>query len=448
MKKKFVGILLSVVVAASFLSGCAIKGWNPKLHKDTGEVLNIYCRNNTFQIYVSKYYPGYIDNGDDTGMIGNVTVNWITEYHDYQDELDKALSEQDSVKNDEKVDIFVVEPEYADKYINAEGVCISMKELGLTRWMTDQYQYSIDMVTDAEGNVKGSTWLISPGVFAYRRSVAKQVFGTDDPKEVQEYFSDWDKFAQSAEKLSDAGWKILAGYDDAYRVYAQNVSTPWVVDGKVNIDDNMMDWVEQTKDFADKGYIGRCSMWSDEWIESMKKESGTFGYFGANWFVDISMPFGVQDEYTEKGEVGNGSWGDWAVIEGPAPYYWGGFSICVAQGSDNTNLAADIIYQLTCNPDIMEEMLDENFPFCNNRTIMEKIAAKGVPNEFLGGQNAIEKYCAVADAIRVENTTPYDLELSELFQYQMKSYLDGDVDLDEALDAFYDGAEDIISGSE
>lgn len=451
MKKKLLSVLLSVAVITSFLPGCAIKGWNPKLYKDTGKVLNIYCWNDEFMNYVVEYYPGYRDNGNGTGTIGNVKVNWIIEYNydmNYQNILDVALSKQDSAKDDKKVDIFLVEPEYADKYINTEGVCISMKELGLTRYMADQYQYTKDVVTDDEGNIKGSALMASPGVFAYRRSVAKQVFGTDDPKEIQEYFSDWDKFTDSAGKLWDVGWKVTAGYDDSYRVFAQNVSTPWVIDGEINVDENLMKWVEQTKMFLDEGYIDGNLIWSEEWFESMDKKEGTFGYFGPAWYIDFVLASGIMDEFNGPEEAGNGSWGDWAAIEGPAPYYWGGYWICVAEGSDNANLAADIIYQMTCNPDIMEEMISEEWPFCNNKTVMEKIAEEGMPNEFLGGQNVTEQYCAVADAIRIEHTTPYDFDLSDLFQYQMKSYFDGEVDLDEALDAFYDGAEDIISGSE
>lgn len=34
----------------------------------------------------------------------------------------------------------------------------------------------------------------TPGLFAYRRSIAKDVLGTDDPEQVQAAVADWDKF--------------------------------------------------------------------------------------------------------------------------------------------------------------------------------------------------------------------------------------------------------------
>jgi len=59
-----------------------------------GKVLNIACWNDEFQSRVKDFYPGYKDNGDGTGKIGDVTVKWvITPNQDnaYQNALDEAL---------------------------------------------------------------------------------------------------------------------------------------------------------------------------------------------------------------------------------------------------------------------------------------------------------------------------------------------------------------------
>ena len=82
--------------------------------------------------------------------------------------------------------------------------------------LKDQYQYTKDIVT-VDGVQKGTTWQATPGLFAYRRSIAKDVLGTDDPTEVQAALSDWDKFNDVAEKAAAKGYKMLSGYDDSYR---------------------------------------------------------------------------------------------------------------------------------------------------------------------------------------------------------------------------------------
>ena len=44
---------------------------------------------------------------------------------------------------------------------------------------------------------------VTPGVFAYRRSMAEAVFGTDDPEEIQKHFDTWEHFLESARTLKD-----------------------------------------------------------------------------------------------------------------------------------------------------------------------------------------------------------------------------------------------------
>ena len=88
------------------------------------------------------------------------------------------------------------------------------KDVGLTDDdLKDQYQYTKDIVT-VDGVQKGTTWQATPGLFAYRRSIAEDVLGTDDPTEVQAALSDWDKFNDVAEKAAAKGYKMLSGYDD------------------------------------------------------------------------------------------------------------------------------------------------------------------------------------------------------------------------------------------
>lgn len=456
MKKSPLIILLAITLTVSLLAGggpwvatpilTVYIPWKADFSHDTGEVLNVYCWNEEFKNCMIENYPGYKENKDGTGTIGNVTVNWIIEgtYDmNYQDKLDMALSMQNRADDEKKIDIFLVEADYAPRYTNAEGVCVPMKKLGLTRYMSGQYRYTKDVVTDDKGNVNGSSPVACPGLYVYRRSAARQVFGTDEPDEIRKYFSDWNKFEESAEKLSDSGWKVVSGYDDAYRVYAQNVSAPWVVKGELRIDDNLMRWVEQTKDFTDNGYNNQTHMWDMDWFNGMTSSGDVFGYFGPAWFIDYSMTSGSLDDFFEEAEVGNGTWGDWAAIEGPEPFFWGGYWICVAQGSDNTGLAADIIYQLTCNQDVMKNMITEEWPFCNNRRVMGRLAGGGEPNEFLGGQKVLEQYCAVAEDIRIEHGTAYDWDVDQCFQDTMFYYFDGKADMDTAIRHFYDEVETI-----
>ena len=53
--------------------------------------------------------------------------------------------------------------------------------------------------TVADGVQRGSTWQCCPGTMVYRRDIAKEVFGTDDPTAVGE--KTWSDFMKPVERV-------------------------------------------------------------------------------------------------------------------------------------------------------------------------------------------------------------------------------------------------------
>ena len=185
--------------------------------------------------------------------------------HNYQNKLDEALLNQDSAADDDKIDIFLIEADYALKYVDSDYALDVKADIGLTDAdLAGQYQYTKDIVS-VDGSQRGTTWQATPGLFAYRRSIAKEVLGTDDPTEVQAALSDWDKFNDVAKQAAAKGYKMLSGYDDSYRTFSNNVSAGWVDGTTVKVDPNIMNWVDQTKTYTDNGYNNKTSLWSDQW---------------------------------------------------------------------------------------------------------------------------------------------------------------------------------------
>ena len=111
------------------------------------------------------------------------------------------------------------------KYAQSDMTLDVEKDLGLTEeQMSQMYDYTKQIMTTEEGSIKGVTAFASPVWFTYRRSIAKDVLGTDDPVQVQEYLTDWDKFDEAAVMAKEKGYKMLSGYSDSYRVFSNNVS--------------------------------------------------------------------------------------------------------------------------------------------------------------------------------------------------------------------------------
>ena len=175
----------------------------------------IWCWNDEFQSRFNDYYPEVKEIAADkstTTLKDGTTVKWTinaNENNNYQNKLDEALLNQDSAADDDKIDIFLIEADYALKYVDSDYVLDVKKDIGLTDSdLAGQYQYTKDIVS-VDGSQRGTTWQATPGLFAYRRSIAKEVLGTDDPTEVQSHLSDWDKFNEVAAQAYAKGYKTV-----------------------------------------------------------------------------------------------------------------------------------------------------------------------------------------------------------------------------------------------
>lgn len=460
MKKKTLSTLLAVFMIAGMVAGCgsqpadstatstdtanteAVAETNTsatteaavaETPSDEGKVLNVYCWNDEFQRRVKAHYPGYEEVDATHGKIGDVEVVWnITPNADnaYQNNLDQALLNQESASADDKVDLFLVEADYALKYVDSDYT-MPVADLGITDADTaDQYQYTKDIVTDSNGVLKGLSWQGCPGVMFYSREIAKEVFGTDDPAEVQKKVCDWDTYRETADELKAAGYQIASSANDSYRVYSNNVTSKWVVDGKINIDDNIMKWVEVSKDLVDAGEVGTHDMWSDDWSKGFYPDGKVFGYFGPAWLVNFSMAA------DQEGSIGNQ--GGWAATEGPQGFFWGGTWICAATGTDNAATIKDIMLKLTCDEEIMKNIVVEDDDFVNNKPAMDAMAQdSSYSSQVLGGQNPLAMYCAGVEKLDLSNLSSYDQGCNEEFQRAMKNYFEGNATLEEAKDLFY-----------
>ena len=413
---------------------------------ESGKVLNVWCWNDEFQSRFNDYYPGVKEVAEDkstTTLTDGTTVKWTinpNEGNNYQDKLDEALLNQESAAADDKIDIFLIEADYALKYVDSDYT-MNVNDLGLTEDdMKDQYKYTQDIVKDSNGAIKGTTWQATPGLFAYRRSIAKDVLGTDDPEKVQEALADWTKFDEVAKQAHDKGYKMLSGYDDSYRTFSNNVSAPWVDGTSVVVDKNIMNWVDQTKLYTDNGYNNKTSLWDDGWAADQGPKGKVFGFFYSTWGINFTL-LGNSLETPEaeggKLEVGNGIYGDYAVCEGPQPYYWGGTWICAATGTDNADLVKDIMLNLTCNEEIMKQITLDTQDYTNNIPAMESLAADpDFGSDFLGGQNHIALFAEAAKKIDMSNAGPYDQGCNEKIQNAFKDYYDGNIDEDKAKENF------------
>lgn len=442
MKKRIFSAVICVTVAASMLSGCSLSRKSAgSTASGDGNTLVIYSCNDDFQQTMINYASDIIP--------GNVNTKIVTtgaEDGEYQAKLDATLPKQTTLGEGEKIDMFLMQAPDTEKYVNSDYTLDVRGDLGITDGeLSDQFGYMQQLVTDNDGKLKALSWEAAPGFFAYRRSIAKDVLGTDDPDQVQDAISDWDRFNDVAAKAKKKGYFMLSGYNDSYRTFADNASSPWLdSSGKINIAPELTQWVKQTKSFTDSGYNDRSSVGDGTWAADMGKNGKVFGYFlsasqiGSTLLTDsLEVPV----ESGGKEEKGNGSFGDWGACAGPQDYFYGGVWIAAARGTDNKDLVTAIMKRLTCDKDTLKMMSADSQDFTNTQSGMKETAASDYASALFGGQNHIAMLEKVAENIKLDNLTAYDQYLDKQFQEAMDKYFEGQSDEAAAEKSFYSSVE-------
>lgn len=386
-----------------------------------GQEMNIYCWNEEF---IDLYYPNCYTPED-------IAINWVinpwdADSGDYIDRLDEALARQEEAPWDERVDLFLLQAEDLDKYIESDCT-LSMEEIGF--YETDfMYQYTLDAGTNSKGELKAVPLYLCPGTLIYRRSIARDVLGTDDPEEVQSMLDTWDKFNQTAADAAAKGYYMTASFADTLRPYAAGNTEPWVDEqNNLRLEPGIKEWAEQAKAFIENGYTLEYDFWDLEKNEQMADSGKTMCFFGADWYYNYCMP-----------PIRDSSLGDWAICQGPQPYEHGGVWLLAARGTDNKEFIKQIFRDFSTDDEISEELITWNKLFPNNSDVCSKIESINPEygNSLLDGQNDCAVMHEVAQNLVWNGSSRYSETILEDLPGYLLPYFRGEMEYDEALDNF------------
>ena len=391
MKKRLIAGLLAAASLTARSAGCngsseGAAGGSGDTAAE-GKVINIYSWNDEFRTRLEDVYPEVESTSDDgtvTYLKDGTEIHWVINPNQdgvYQQKLDEALRNQASASADDKIDIFLSETDYVYKYTDAEAdVAMPLTDLGIDpdTDLADQYSFTKTTASDQNGVQRGATWQCCPGLLVYRRDIAKDVFGTDDPTAVGEKVKDWDTLKQTAEELKAKGYFTFASYADTFRLYGNNISQPWVADGEttVKVDPLIMDWIESSKEWLDAGYLDKTvkGQFNDDWNKAMGSNSKVFAFLLPPWGIDFTLA-----------PNWDGEDGAWAVTNPPMTYNWGGSYIHACVGTDNPQHVKDIILSLTSDKDNLIKISKDYQDFTNTVSGMEEAASDdSFASSFLG----------------------------------------------------------------
>lgn len=302
--------------------------------------------------------------------------------------------------------------------------------------------YVVDMTRDQNGKMTALSWQATPGAMFYRRSIAKEVLGTDDPDEVSKWTSDINKYYKLGEMIKEKynGEKYLvAGYSDMSQFIFNQRTEPYVIDNTLTVPESLINYMQLAKDMRENGIEGGVSTWQPAWFSSMA-DASVFSYILPTWGLHYVLKPNAEPEANEgKAEFT----GDWGLCVPPASYSWGGTYIGINRFSEKKNLAWAFVKYVGSDPDFQKYWAKKTGDFVGNMKVVEEIK-DDFSEPFLGGQNHYDYFYNEVKKIDVSRIGPWDFQIENAWGDQVELYANGEKTMDEAFDGFVTAMADIL----
>jgi multiple sugar transport system substrate-binding protein len=426
--KKFLALFMTAVLLAGVLTGCSGGSESAgSKDKDNDVDLKVWSFTDELKKPITKFE-------EKNGIKVELTIVPIA---DYPTKLKPVLESGVGAP-----DVFTGEIAFLKQWVDA-GYWENLSEDPYNAdEIKDKYvPYVFDLGKDQDGNVRALSWQTTPGGIFYKRSIAKEVLGTDDPAEVGKMMGSMEDVFKVAEKMKEKGYSMFPD-EGAIRWFAQGENPkPWVNDkNELQLTDEKIEFLDHAKTLRENSYTALAAEWSPSWFEGMdkpikvkqdgkEKETQVFSYVLPTWGLHSVLKTNVKE-----------SAGDWAVTSGPSPYFWGGTWLGVYNKSENKELAYDFVKMMTQDDEFLTEWAKETGDVLAYNPVTNAIK-DDFSSEFLGGQNNYEFFLEQAKEIEPGIVTKYDQQLDTFYGNAVQQYVDGKKSKKDAIKEFYQKAQ-------
>ncbi|MGI6623781.1 MAG: extracellular solute-binding protein [Acetivibrionales bacterium] len=389
-------------------------------------VITVYCDNGEIVKFIKKFQELYPDFGYE--------IEIYTEYG-FGDENPDRVHDLVNGRWGVIPDIYSVAREDIYKFTKGSDhkFAVPFEELGpdVDKLVKEAEiaQYMIDACTNPEGKLVALGYQSTAGAFIYRRSIAKKVWGTDDPSVISGKIGPgWDKFMKAAAELKAKGYSICSGVLDIWKPIEMSSEQGWFRDGQLVIDPAREEFLDYAREMFEKGYTNNNNeaWWTEEWLGGIRGEGEKeiLGYFGPYWFSNFTMLY-----YCGGDRPGEGTYGDWAVCDPPAGFWNSGSVVMVNKNTKHRDAVAEIIRWLTldasetgCQYLIARGELFNGDSFPASAAVMKKLSRK---SDFLGGQDVFEACLSAVQHANRASLTEYDETINNIWLEEAEAYAEG-----------------------
>lgn len=203
--------------------------------------------------------------------------------------------------------------------------------------MNQVYEYTRPKLVNSNGNVCGIEQSLSPAGVAYRRDLAKEYLGTDDPQELAAMFPTWEAFIEKGVEVKEkSGGSIYMwpGIADAQQFIREQEGLSWIEGDTIKATQSLGRSMELACRMRDAGIVDKLEAWTPAWYAAYGEGKHIFAGC-ATW----SIPFNIEPNDPEGESTGH--WGLMNTPEGNIS--WGGTSLGISKTCKDKRLAWEFV---------------------------------------------------------------------------------------------------------
>lgn len=427
--KKLIKMGLVSILTVAMMTGCSSTGGSDKGSSKKDDKLVIWAFADDLKWHADKF----------TEKTGIETEVVVIPPADYPTKINSTLRGKSK-----DVDIICAEPQMLQNFYEAGY----FEDLSQEPYNADQYEDKfVDYIFKAgkseDGKLRAMTYQMTPGGLYYRTDIAEAVWGDSSPEFVAEKYASYDKIYETAKELNDKGYKIFPDTGSLQRFSSEGENEAWVIDGKLNLPQYRLDYMNLAKKIYDEELMAFAPEWSAAWYKAV---DGKVPY-NAGWEENLENATGNETEvfsyslpswgvFSVIDKNADATQGKWAVTNGPSAYFGGGTFLGINSYSDNKEAAWDFLKMATTDEEVLTEWAKKTGDVVPMPELAEKLAPD-MKLSVLGDQDFYSFFLEEAKKIDYSVVTKYDTTIGDFFGQAVTAYQEGKKTQDEALKEFY-----------
>lgn len=368
---------------------------------------------------IEKIFAAYQEKTGSDAVLDYVTVQQAEAFQKLQTTVSAGLDMPDIVPSE----------------IGQRGTMMELdiwEDLGKAPYSFDKsmvFDYFIPLCTNEKGELVCLPWDVSTAALAYKKPLAKEYLGTDDPGELEKMLPTWDEFQKVGVDVyskSNGSIFMFASLTNVKQIMDGQNPAPIVENNKLDMEKSVKVTLKRMIDFRDNNAVDNIIESSPAYSASYADDIHIF-YPCASWSPNYQI--------TPNDPDGKDRWGLMVPPEGC--YSWGGSGFMIPRDAKNKEEGFQLINWFLTKEGTVAQSETVGY-FISNKQAYEDPEFAQMKAEPFGDQNLGDVlFVKAMKSINVRPVSIYDVAITDTWNLVTEAVnSDHSIDFDAAAKMF------------